>query len=142
MVTNWFHTALYADIYAVRNCTIIHQHLYKPKPFAYFIEYLLSNVQCCLIFFFLPLIHIFVRSLVYCIPAGWIWRESGFLYKLGALDYAGCACVHLIGGISALVAAYMLRPRLKRYENGTDPLPMGNPTNAIVGTFALWWGWV
>lgn len=83
-----------------------------------------------------------VNTIVYCVPAGWVWRDTGFLYKLGALDYAGCACVHLIGGVSALVACYMLRPRIKRYENGTDPLPMGNPTNAIVGTFALWWGWL
>ncbi|KAI1307944.1 putative ammonium transporter 3 [Halotydeus destructor] len=83
-----------------------------------------------------------VNTLVYCIPAGWIWRSTGFLYRLGALDYAGATCVHLIGGISALVAAYMLGPRLKRYEFGTDPLPMGNPTNAIVGTFSLWWGWL
>ncbi|CAG2121534.1 unnamed protein product, partial [Medioppia subpectinata] len=73
---------------------------------------------------------------------GWIWRPTGWLYKMGALDFAGSACVHLIGGISALVAAYMLKPRLKRYEKGTDPLPMGNPVNAVVGTFALWWGWL
>ncbi|RWS29086.1 putative ammonium transporter 3-like protein [Leptotrombidium deliense] len=83
-----------------------------------------------------------LNTIVYCIPAGWVWRDTGFLYKLGALDYAGCACVHLIGGVSAFVAAYMLKPRVKRYENGTNPLQMGNPTNAIVGNFSLWWGWL
>lgn len=48
----------------------------------------------------------------------------------------------IIGGVSAMVAAYMLKPRIKRYEKGTSPLPMGNPINAVVGTFALWWGWL
>jgi hypothetical protein len=33
------------------------------------------------------------------------------------------------------VAAYMLKPRVKRYEKGTDPLPMGNPVNAVIGKY-------
>jgi ammonia channel protein AmtB len=38
-----------------------------------------------------------LNTIVYCVPAGWIWRDSGWLYRMGALDFAGCACVHLIG---------------------------------------------
>lgn len=38
-----------------------------------------------------------LNTIVYCIPAGWIWRETGWLYRMGALDFAGSACVHLIG---------------------------------------------
>lgn len=36
----------------------------------------------------------------------------------------------------------MLGPRLGRYDNGFDPLPLGNPVNAILGLFVLWWGWL
>ena len=38
-----------------------------------------------------------LNTIVYCVPAGWIWRDTGWLYRMGALDFAGCACVHLIG---------------------------------------------
>lgn len=36
----------------------------------------------------------------------------------------------------------MLGPRLGRYDNGFDPLPLGSPVNAILGLFVLWWGWL
>src|SRR6218665_3863074 len=61
---------------------------------------------------------------------------------MGCLDFAGSTCVHFIGGVSALIAAYMLKPRIYRYENGADTEAMGNPVNAILGNFALWWGWL
>ncbi|XP_055919664.1 putative ammonium transporter 3 [Eupeodes corollae] len=79
---------------------------------------------------------------VYCIPAGWIWGEHGFLNILGAVDIAGSGPVHLIGGASAFASAAMLGPRLGRYADGYDPLPLGNPVNACLGLFVLWWGWL
>ncbi|XP_013784951.1 putative ammonium transporter 3, partial [Limulus polyphemus] len=78
------------------------------------------------------------NTVTYCIPAGWLWGSHGFLKKMGAIDFAGSAGVHLLGGVSALTSAIMLKPRLRRYDNGLDPLPMGNPINAIVGAFTLW----
>ena len=44
-----------------------------------------------------------LNTIVYCVPAGWIWRDTGWLYQMGALDFAGCACVHLIGRSGALM---------------------------------------
>ncbi|XP_072937578.1 putative ammonium transporter 2 [Epargyreus clarus] len=84
----------------------------------------------------------FLNTIVYCVPAGWVWGQHGFLNKLGAVDIAGSGPVHLIGGSSAFASALMLGPRLGRYARGTDPLPMGNPVNAVMGTFVLWWGWL
>lgn len=78
----------------------------------------------------------------YCVPAGWIWGEHGFLRKLGAVDIAGSGPVHLVGGASAFASAVMLGPRLGRYQNGNEPLPLGNPVNACMGLFVLWWGWL
>ncbi|XP_076241966.1 ammonium transporter isoform X2 [Calliopsis andreniformis] len=84
----------------------------------------------------------FLNTIVYCIPAGWVWGDHGFLKKLGAIDIAGSGVVHIVGGGSALACAIMLGPRLGRYDNGIDPLPLGNPVNAIMGLFVLWWGWL
>ncbi|XP_049955312.1 putative ammonium transporter 3 [Schistocerca serialis cubense] len=82
----------------------------------------------------------FLNTVVYCIPAGWIWGEHGFLYNLGVVDIAGSGPVHLIGGSSALMGAVMLGPRQGRYSGGR--LPMGSPVNAVMGLFVLWWGWL
>ncbi|XP_076653901.1 ammonium transporter isoform X1 [Halictus rubicundus] len=84
----------------------------------------------------------FLNTIVYCIPAGWVWGDHGFLKNLGSVDIAGSGVVHLVGGSSALACAIMLGPRLGRYDNGIDPLPLGNPVNAIMGLFVLWWGWL
>ena len=42
----------------------------------------------------------FLNTIVYCIPAGWIWGDHGFLKNLGAVDIAGSGTVHLVGGTS------------------------------------------
>ncbi|XP_047513915.1 putative ammonium transporter 2 [Pieris napi] len=84
----------------------------------------------------------FLNTIVYCVPAGWVWGEHGFLNKLGAVDIAGSGPVHLIGGSSAFASAMMLGPRLGRYAKGYAPLPLGNPVNAVMGTLVLWWGWL
>ncbi|XP_044746207.1 putative ammonium transporter 2 [Coccinella septempunctata] len=84
----------------------------------------------------------FLNTAIYCIPAGWMWGEHGFLKQMGVVDIAGSGAVHLIGGSSAMASAIMLGPRLGRYDNGIKPLPLGNPVNAVMGLFVLWWGWL
>ncbi|KAF7417778.1 hypothetical protein HZH68_000431 [Vespula germanica] len=84
----------------------------------------------------------FLNTIVYCIPAGWVWGDHGFLKSLGVVDIAGSGPVHLVGGVSALACAIMLGPRLGRYDSGIEPLPLGCPVNAIMGLFVLWWGWL
>lgn len=84
------------------------------------------------------IIFSFFNTITYCIPAGWMWGEHGFLKKLGAIDFAGSCAVHLTGGASALVAAILLKPRLHRYDQGPNSLAMGDPGNAIIGMFTLW----
>ena len=53
----------------------------------------------------------FLNFLSYVFPAHWIWDDNGFLHKLGVVDVAGCGPVHLVGGVSAIVATIMLKPR-------------------------------
>ncbi|CAG0891049.1 unnamed protein product [Cyprideis torosa] len=57
----------------------------------------------------------FFNTIIYCIPAGWIWGDHGFLNRMGFIDFAGSCAVHLLGGISALVSAIFLGPRLRRW---------------------------
>ncbi|XP_013397780.1 putative ammonium transporter 3 [Lingula anatina] len=84
----------------------------------------------------------FLNTIVYSFPAHWIWGRNGFLNTLGAIDIAGSGVVHLCGAVTGLVAAILLKPRSGRYDDGPNELPLGNPTNAIVGMFMLWWGWL
>lgn len=81
----------------------------------------------------------FVNTIVYSVPCKWIWGYGGWLGKLGVIDIAGSGAVHLLGGVSGYVSAWMLGPRIGRYDNGTDPPPLGNPARCIWGLFILWW---
>ncbi|XP_076443996.1 putative ammonium transporter 2 [Babylonia areolata] len=83
-----------------------------------------------------------INTVVYCIPAHWVWSPQGFLARMGAVDFAGSGVVHLVGACSGLVATVVLKPRTGRYSPGLTWPPLINPVNAIVGTFMLWWGWL
>ncbi|CAI4224046.1 unnamed protein product [Auanema sp. JU1783] len=83
----------------------------------------------------------FIVTLMHSVPAHWVWSESGVLYNIGVIDFAGCSVVHLVGGVAGLVATIYLKPRTHRFgENGQKR--MSNPTNSLLGTFMLWWGWL
>ena len=87
----------------------------------------------------------FLNTLSYCFPAHWIWASNGWLKKLGAIDIAGASAVHIVGGSSGLVATLYLGPRTGRFKKGRSGKPfmdMASPTNVILGTFMLWWGWL
>uniref|UniRef100_A0A1I8I3N9 Ammonium_transp domain-containing protein n=1 Tax=Macrostomum lignano TaxID=282301 RepID=A0A1I8I3N9_9PLAT len=88
-----------------------------------------------------------LNTIIYCIPAHWIWGKKGFLNDLGVVDIAGVGPVHVLGGVTGLVATVLLKPRTGRFgESGGDyshPAPqMGCPTNVMLGLFMLWWGWL
>ncbi|XP_046852552.1 putative ammonium transporter 3 [Xenia sp. Carnegie-2017] len=86
----------------------------------------------------------FFNTLTYCFPAHWIWSKNGWLNKLGAVDIAGSSAVHVVGGISGLVATIFLKPRTGRFMKGSKKksFQMASPTNVLLGTFMLWWGWL
>ena len=86
----------------------------------------------------------FANTLSYSFPAHWVWDDKGFLSELGVVDVAGCGPVHLVGGIAAIVAAVMLKPRKSKFDRDGKPrdIRMASPTNVLLGTFMLWWGWL
>ena len=67
------------------------------------------------------ILYSFLNTLTYTFPAHWIWAENGWLRKMGAVDIAGCGPVHLVGGVSGLVATMMLKPRIGRFDMNIPP---------------------
>jgi len=78
-------------------------------------------------------------TLVYAPVAHWVWAEGGWLYELGALDFAGGTVVHAISGVTALVFAKMAGPRVGFGKERFIPhdLPM-----MAIGTALLLFGWM
>ncbi|KAJ8029858.1 Ammonium transporter 2 [Holothuria leucospilota] len=54
----------------------------------------------------------------------------------------GASAVHLVGGVTGLIATVMLGPRTGRFDKEGESPKMSSPTNAIFGLFMLWWGWL
>ena len=77
-------------------------------------------------------------TLVYCPVAHWVWQSDGWLFKLGALDFAGGTVVHICSGFSALCAALILG---KRKNYGREEFRPHNLTMTLIGTALLWFGW-
>lgn len=75
---------------------------------------------------------------VYNPVAHWVWSSDGWLYKLGALDFAGGTVVHINAGIAAIVTAIMLG---KRRDYKGHALPPHNITYVVMGAAMLWIGW-
>lgn len=76
--------------------------------------------------------------IVYNPVAHWVWSADGWLFKLGALDFAGGTVVHINAGVAALVTALMIGKR-KYYEG--HPTPPHNVPMVVIGAALLWFGW-
>jgi len=76
---------------------------------------------------------------VYNPVAHWVWSADGWLFKLGALDFAGGTVVHINAGIAALVMAVMLGKR--NLPKGQYITPPHNIPYVVIGAALLWFGW-
>ncbi len=88
------------------------------------------------------LYSIAISLFVYPITGHWIWG-GGWLSQLGFHDFAGSTTVHMVGGVCALIGAYVLGPRIGKYDkNGKPRAILGhNITFAALGVFILWFCW-
>ena len=77
--------------------------------------------------------------LVYAPLAHWSWHPNGFLFKMGALDFAGGTVVHISAGCAALAGALVLKPRKSWFIN-KETVPANIPY-VLIGTGLLWFGW-
>ena len=87
-----------------------------------------------------------ISAVVYPIEAHWIWG-GGWLSQLGFHDFAGSTAIHMVGGISALIGAALLGPRIGKFirKDGkvtkVNAFPGHNLVIGALGVFILWFGW-
>mgnify|MGYP004455982945 CR=1 FL=1 len=88
-----------------------------------------------------------ISALIYPIEAHWIWG-GGWLSQLGFHDFAGSCAIHMVGGISALIGAAILGPRIGKFTRDKDgnitkvnAFPGHNLPIGCLGCFILWFGW-
>ena len=83
-----------------------------------------------------------ISLVVYPICGHWMWG-GGWLQSMGFHDFAGSAAVHNVGGVIALLGAWMLGPRIGKYDKDGNPhaIPGHNLTAGALGVFILWFCW-
>jgi len=88
-----------------------------------------------------------ISAVIYPIEAHWIWG-GGWLSQLGFHDFAGSAAIHMVGGVSALIGAAILGPRIGKFVKDkagkitkVNAFPGHNLPLGCLGCFILWFGW-
>ncbi len=88
-----------------------------------------------------------ISAVIYPIEAHWIWG-GGWLSRLGFHDFAGSCAIHMVGGFTALIGAWLLGPRIGKFvrdEKGrvmkVNAFPGHNLPLGCLGCFILWLGW-
>ncbi len=88
-----------------------------------------------------------ISAVIYPIEAHWTWG-GGWLAQMGFHDFAGSTCIHMVGGICALIGAWMLGPRIGKFTRDAkgkivkvNAFPGHNLPIACLGVFILWLGW-
>lgn len=95
-----------------------------------------------------------ITGFIYPIVVHWVWCDNGFLSGAftakrsltvlgGCLDFAGSGVVHMTGGVAALCAAAIIKPRIGRFDENGKPnaMPGHSSPFVVLGTFILWMGW-
>ena len=120
-----FHT-----VFCATSATIVSGAMAERTKFAAYLAY-----SACISIFIFP------------VTGHWIWG-GGWLAQLGFHDFAGSCCIHMVGGISALIGAKILGPRIGKFEkdaNGkvikVNAFPGHNIPLGALGVFILWFGW-
>ena len=88
-----------------------------------------------------------ISAIIYPVEAHWTWG-GGWLAQIGFHDFAGSNCIHMVGGVCALIGAYMVGPRIGKFsrnKNGeivkVNAFPGHNLPLGCLGVFILWLGW-
>ena len=88
-----------------------------------------------------------ISALIYPIEAHWVWG-GGWLAQIGFHDFAGSACIHMVGGLCAFIGAWMLGLRIGKFVKNKEgkvvkvnAFPGHNLPIGALGVFILWLGW-
>jgi Amt family ammonium transporter len=88
-----------------------------------------------------------MTAIIYPISGGWEWNggwlnDTDGIMPAEFIDFAGSSIVHSVGGWAALVAAFMVGPRIGKFVDGkVFEIPGHNQILATLGVFILWFGW-
>lgn len=103
--------------------------------------------------------NLILVAFVYPVVAHWVWSPFGWmsalrtentasggytlLFGTGVYDFAGDGPVHMVGGFASLVGAWVLGPRIGRFDADGTPvdMPGHNASLTLLGVFLLWFGW-
>ncbi|MDH4116825.1 MAG: ammonium transporter [Acidimicrobiia bacterium] len=85
----------------------------------------------------------FITGLIYPVVTHWAWSGAGWLTDIGFIDFAGSGLVHLVGGVAALAGVAVIGPRIGKYDDEGQPLPIPGHSLMLgaLGVFVLWFGW-
>ena len=75
---------------------------------------------------------------VYAVAARWVFNGNGWIFEMGALDFAGGAAIHINAGVAALAVILVIG---NRHGHGSEPMPPHNLPLTVLGTGILWFGW-
>ena len=75
---------------------------------------------------------------VYAVVARWVFNGNGWIFEMGALDFAGGAAIHINAGVAALAVVIVIG---NREGHGSEPMPPHNLPLTVLGTGILWFGW-
>lgn len=88
-----------------------------------------------------------ISAFIYPVEAHWIWG-GGWLSQMGFHDFAGSCAIHMVGGLSALIGAKILGPRIGKFTRDksgkitkVNAFPGHNLALGALGVFILWLGW-
>ena len=88
-----------------------------------------------------------ISAVIYPVEAHWTWG-GGFLAQMGFHDFAGSNCIHMVGGICALIGAAIVGPRIGQFSKDkqgkivkVNAFPGHNIAIGCLGVFILWLGW-
>mmetsp|Transcript_9350 Transcript_9350/g.34302 ORF Transcript_9350/g.34302 Transcript_9350/m.34302 type:complete len:490 (-) Transcript_9350:247-1716(-) len=134
-VTNDFPNWFFQWTFAATTATIVSGAVAERTKFVAYLAY-----------------SIFLVSFVYPVVVHWVWSSDGGwlsafdaspINDVGMVDYAGSAVVHMTGGWAGLCGAFFVGPRLGRFDENGDPVPIKghSVTLQVLGTFFLWYGW-
>jgi Amt family ammonium transporter len=98
-------------------------------------------------FFGYLIIALTITLCIYPVIGHWAWagiisgEATGWLEKLGFVDFAGSTVVHSVGGWVSLAAILVIGPRIGRFSNGNKRIPGSNLPLAVLGCLLIWFGW-
>ncbi len=83
-----------------------------------------------------------ISAFIYPVVGHWVWG-GGWLSEKGFVDFAGSSVVHSVGGWAALAGAFLLGPRIGKFDADGKPraIPGHSLTLGALGVFILWFGW-